>query len=252
MSMFMLKSILAVVFMAAGAAAVLAMLSLMGVTEHKTSPLSLRRLHRAMGWIFIILLIVTSIICIHYVARVGDRISNRAALHGVAALALIGVLAVKITIVRWFKGLLNFVPPMGIIAFVLAVVVAGTSAGYFFVREAASGGAGAEGEVAVGEGAAGEGAVGTAAGGSALGEAAAGRLVFEAHCSSCHATDNDESGYAPGLKGFLKKDALPESGRPATVENVISQLREPVGTMPSFNSLSGKETADLVEYLKTL
>jgi len=156
------------------------------------------------------------------------------------------VLAVKIAIVKWFKGLLNLVPGMGIVVFVLAFVVAGTSAGYFFVRGAASGGAGAvvaEGEVDE---------VTAEAAEPAEGDADSGRLVFEAECSSCHATDNDESGFAPGLKGLFKKDALPHSGRPASVENVISQLREPVGMMPSYNSLSGQDLTDLIEYLKTL
>ena len=59
MDLFLLKSILAVVFLISGIVAVLAMLSLMGKSEHKTSPQVLRKLHRAMGFIFIVLLIVT-------------------------------------------------------------------------------------------------------------------------------------------------------------------------------------------------
>lgn len=245
MSLFLVKSILAAVFLVAGVVAVLAMLSLMGVSEHKTSPKVLRKLHRSMGFIFVILLIITSIFCVKYVARVGDQISHRAALHGVFALALIAVLAVKIIIIRWFKGLLKFVPVLGIVVFVLAFVVVTTSAGYFFVRAAASGKAGTV-EVTAEE------AAGDAAEETSEGNVENGRLVFEAGCSSCHATDNDESGFAPGLKGLLKKDALPISGRAATVESVIIQLRDPVGMMPSFNSLSRQDLADLTEYLKTL
>jgi len=249
MSIFLVKSILAIVFLVAGAVAVLAMLSLMGVSEHKTSPKALRKLHRAMGFIFVILLVVTSILCVKYVARVGDQISHRAALHGVLALALIGVLAVKIAIVKWFKGLLHLVPALGIIVFVLAFVVAGTSAGYFFVRGAGSAGVG--GVTRGGE--MGEAGAETSKQGElAGGDAESGRLVFEAQCSSCHAADNDESGFGPGLKGLFERDALPYSGRPATLESVISQLREPVGMMPSYNSLSGEDLGDLIEYLKTL
>ena len=243
MSIFLIKSILALVFLAAGAVAVLAMFSLMGISEHKASPLTLRRLHRAMGFIFVLLLIVISVLCVRYVARVGDQVSLRGALHCVFALALIAVLAVKITIIKWFKGLLNLVPVMGIIVFVLAFVVVGTSAGFFFLRGAASGGA---------AGAAGEDTAGAGAGGLARGDLERGRTVFEAECTSCHAADNAESGFAPGLKGLFENDSLPHSGRPATVENVISQLREPVGMMPSYNSLAERDLADLIEYLKTL
>lgn len=237
MSIFLVKSILAIGLLAVGIVGVLAMLSLMGKSEHKTSPLVLRKLHRSMGFIFVILLIITSYLCIKYVAGVGDQISVRAAFHGVSALALIGVLAVKIVIIRWFKGLLNLVPVLGIVVFVLAFVVVTTSAGYFFVREAGTArevaGGGVRGEVA-------------------RGNADSGRKVFDAECSTCHEADSDESGFAPGLKGLLKKETLPQTGRPATLENVISQLREPVGMMPSFNSLAGKDLADLIEYLKTL
>jgi mono/diheme cytochrome c family protein len=226
MSFFLVKSILPIAFLAVGIGAVLAMFSLMGKSEHKASPLVLRKFHRSMGFIFVILLIITSYMCIKYVARVGDQISLRAALHGVFALALIGVLAVKIIIIRWFKGLLNLVPVLGIIVFVLAFIVVTTSAGYHFVRAAA-----------VSEGA---------------GDTQNGRKVFDSNCSSCHEADTKESGFAPGLKGLLKADRLPDSGRPATVENVIRQLREPVGVMPSFNSLSEQDLADLMEYLKAL
>jgi mono/diheme cytochrome c family protein len=161
----------------------------------------------------------------------------------VFALALIAVLAVKITIIKWFKGLLNLVPVMGIVVFVLAFVVVGTSAGFFFVRGAVSDGA---------AGAEREDAAGASADGPARGDSERGRAVFEAECSSCHAAGNAESGFAPGLKGLLERESLPHSGRPATVENVISQLREPVGVMPSYNSLAERDLADLTEYLKTL
>jgi cytochrome c2 len=237
MSTLLVKSILAVASFALGIVGVLAMFSLMGKSEHKTSPLVLRRLHRSVGLIFVILLIVTGYLCIRHVARVGDQISVRAAFHGVTALALVGVLAVKIVIIRWFKGLLNLVPVLGIVVFVLAFVVVTTSAGYFFVRAA---------------GTAKEVEAGGLSEELALGDEESGRKVFDTECGTCHEADSDESGFAPGLKGLLKKETLPHSGRPATLENVVSQLREPVGTMPSFNSLGEKDLADLIEYLKTL
>lgn len=241
MTLFLVKSILAVLFLVVGTVGVLAMFSLMGKTEHKTSPMTLRKLHRAMGTIFVILLVITTVLCARYVARAGDQISLRAVFHGSFALLLIGVLGVKIVIVRWYKGLLNLVPVLGIIVFVLAFAVVTTSAGYFFVRmgggkAAAAGAEPVEEEVPV----------------AAEGDPENGRAIFAENCSSCHATDNDEPGFAPGLRGVLRKDTLPESGRPATTENVISQLREPVGVMPSYNSITGQDLTDLIEYMKTL
>ncbi len=241
MSPFFVKSVLALVFVAAGSAAALAMFALMGRSEHKTSPMTLRRLHRAMGYVFVVLLVVTTVLCVRYVAQVGDRISVRAALHGVLAVLLIGVLAVKIVIVRWFKGLLNVAPALGVTVLVLAVAVAATSAGYFFVRLGAARGVDVAGV---------ETASGVAV--PAGGDADRGRGIFEENCSACHAADSDESGFGPGLKGLFRNDKLPASGRAATVGNVVGQLREPVGMMPSFSSVAGQDLADLVEYLKTL
>lgn len=251
MHIFLVKSILAVIFLGAGIVGLLSMLALMGRSEHKTSPLVLRNLHRAMGIVFIALLIVTSYVCITYVARVGDQISLRATLHGVSALALIAVLALKIVIIRWFKNFLRFVPVLGMIVFVLAFVVVTTSAGYYFVRAAGlAAGASSKG------GTADEISQAGLSGGTTPelpgGNVGRGRLLFDDKCSSCHETDTDDAGFAPGLKHVLKKGTLPHSGRPATVQNVLKQLESPVGMMPSYTSLSEQELADLVGYLKTL
>jgi mono/diheme cytochrome c family protein len=241
MPLFLLKSVLAVLFLVAGAVGTLAMFCLMGKTEHKTSPMTLRRLHRSMGFIFVLLLVITSVLCARYVARVGDQVSLRAALHGTLAVLLVGVLAVKLFIIKWYKGLLSLVPVLGIIVFVLAFAVVATSAGYYFLRMGGGAPAGEKPEARSGVIAA-----------AAAGDRERGRAVFEENCSACHATDNDDPGFAPGLKGVLKKDTLPDSGRPATVENIVSQLREPVGMMPSYSSITGQDLSDLIEYMKAL
>jgi mono/diheme cytochrome c family protein len=243
MSILLLKSVLAVVLLAAAVTALLAMLGFMGGREGMAGRPGLKRLHQAAGLVVVLLLIVISILCIRYVARAGDEVSLRAVFHGVAALALIGVLAVKLSIVGWFRGLLRLVPALGATAFVLAFVVVATSAGYFFIRSGVPAAGVVMGEMATGEA--------PVAAGDEF-DIERGEMVFEANCSTCHSVVDDERGYAPGLKGVLKKDTLPESGRPATVENVISQLRRPVGIMPSFNSLSNQDVDYLIAYLKTL
>ena len=86
----------------------------------------------------------------------------------------------------------------------------------------------------------------------AVGRALMGRARFEAKCSFCHYVDREESKLGPGLKGVLKNANLPYSGRPANIDNIRSQLESPVGQMPSFASLSDREVADILAYLKTL
>ncbi|UCE21412.1 MAG: cytochrome c, partial [Candidatus Aminicenantes bacterium] len=79
-----------------------------------------------------------------------------------------------------------------------------------------------------------------------------GRALFNSQCASCHFADREESKSGPGLKNLLKRDGLPSSKRPATVENIFLQLKKPFGVMPAFPSLSEKELADLIAFLKIL
>jgi mono/diheme cytochrome c family protein len=79
-----------------------------------------------------------------------------------------------------------------------------------------------------------------------------GAALFEQNCSACHYPDRRETKIGPGLKGILKGDRLPVSGRPATVESVRDQLITPYKTMPSFAHLSEGEVAALIAFLKTL
>jgi hypothetical protein len=122
MSFFLLKSILATVFLLAGIVAVICMFSLMGKTERKVSATFLRRMHKGSGFVFSILLIVISYFCIKYWVKVGDQLSVRAVLHGILSFGLIMVLVVKLAIVQFYKQFLRFVPQMGIIVFILRVL----------------------------------------------------------------------------------------------------------------------------------
>lgn len=251
MDSILLKAILALFFLAAGIAAVLFMFALMGKAERRMSATFLRRAHKTAGAIFTILLIVISIFCIKRVGIVGDNISTRSVFHAVFAIALIGVLAVKIVIVQFYKELIRFAPALGITVFVLALVVFSTSAGFYFVRLGTRPGVEEVTTLSererIGE------EIGPGDKGKVqVGDAEAGKEIFINKCSFCHYSDRDEAKIGPGLKSLLKNETLPYSKRPATVENVVSQMREPVGTMPSFSSLSDEEMANLIAFLEKL
>jgi cytochrome c2 len=81
---------------------------------------------------------------------------------------------------------------------------------------------------------------------------AKGKELFESKCSFCHDPNSTRTVVGPGLKGILKRDKLPVSKRPATPENVMRQLKEPDGDMPSFSYLSEKELEDIIAYLNTI
>jgi cytochrome c2 len=242
---FYVKSIMALIFLAAGIIAVLCMLALMGKSERRLSGTFLRRTHRTAGIIFFVLTVFISYVCIKFVAEFGGALSVRAVFHAVLALALFIVLLLKVLIVRFYRELIRIVPTMGLIVFVLAFLVVGTSAGHFFLKYGRTGSAAEQDSAQVETAEAGKEA-------ATKGDASKGSAVFENNCAFCHYSDRTEGKLGPGLAGVLTGDKLPSSGRPATAANVISQLEEPIGTMPSFTSLSEQEVADLIAYLVTI
>jgi cytochrome c2 len=238
MSFFLFKSILATFFLFAAIIAVISMLSLMGKTGRKTSDKLLRKMHKSSGFVFTGLLLVISYFCLKYWAMVGDQLSTRAVMHIVLSLALIIILILKLSIVRFYKQFLKFVPVMGIIVFVLSFMVFSTSAGFFFLRTLSAQAESPE--------------ISKPSQTPPHGNVEKGAALFKSKCVSCHFANKEENKHGPGLKNVLKKENLPFSKRPASVENIKKQLKTPFLTMPSFVSLSQQEIADLIAYLKTL
>lgn len=238
MPLFLLKSILGLVFFAASIGAFLTMFTLMGRPNLKLSARGVKILHKFFGLLFLLLLLILSYICIKYVGGVGDQLSLRAVSHSLLSLLLLVVFFIKMMIVRFYKQFLKFVPVLGIAVFSLAFVVTATSAGYYFLRTSNPPIPYSQEEIT-----------------SGAGEAPAtdlGKILYETKCAFCHLADSEENKMGPGLKGILKKESLPHSGKPATVKNIKNQLVRPVLSMPAFSNLTERELADLLAYLKTL
>ncbi len=238
MSFFLIKSILAVVFLLSAVSAVISMLTIMGKAEKKTSPKTLRKIHKISGILFFILLFVISYFCVRYWIKAGDQASLRAVFHGVLSLGLIIIFLLKVAIVKFYKQFLRFAPVLGMLVFCFAFVVFSTSAGFFLLQTFCASPAPSE-EI-------------HAAPSKIIGGPEKGASLFSSKCFSCHYPDREDKKIGPGLKGLLKKEKLPHSGRPATVENIKQQLIRPMAAMPSFANLEEQEIADLIAYLKTL
>lgn len=238
MSQFLLKSIVAVFFLVAGLTAALAMLTMMGRADEKKNPARLLRIHKGAGIVFGLLLLTLSVMCVRYWVKAGDEISLRAVLHSYLSLALLVIFCLKVIIVQFYRQLLKFVPTLGLTVLVLALVIFLSSAAYYFLRT-------------------GQASLQTLPSSpppqSGIREdAASGERLFKSLCAGCHASDSEEWRTGPGLRGILRKDKLPKSGRPATAENILKQLQTPYLAMPAFHSLSAQDTACLLAYLKTL
>ncbi len=238
MSFFLVKSILASVLMVSALAAVTSMLSMMGKAEKKSDPKTLVKVHRTFGRLFFILLLPLLILGMKHWTQVGDQASHRAVSHAVLAWGLIIIVLLKFAVVKFYRQLLRFAPALGMLVFSFAFVVFMISAGFYFVKTLSADKA-SDAEVKAGEF-------------EIVGDAEKGATFFNTNCFSCHYTDREDKKIGPGLKGLFKKDKLPHSSSPVSVENIRQVLIRPILTMPSFARMTGQEVADLIAYLKTL
>ena len=238
MSFFITKVIFGTIFFLSGLGATLTMLILMGRAEKKTRPTTLRKLHKFFGFIFFLLLLVLAFMGLRYWASVGDDISMRAVMHGILALALFIVFFTKIAIIQFFKQFLKMVPTFGLIVFCLSFVVFVISGKFYILRGYYSSPAGEIME--------------TSTNAQIQGRTGEGNNIYDSKCLSCHSSDTEERKIGPSLMSLLKKDSLPHTGNPATVENIKKQLIQPALTMPAFKDFTEQEVADIIAYLKTL
>jgi Family of unknown function (DUF6529) len=82
--------------------------------------------HRAVGDTIAVVLVVVALMCVGYFGLEGD-----AALHIVAAIGLLSVLALKIVVIRWWHAMGRFLPALGISVWLLLAFTWLTSAGDF-------------------------------------------------------------------------------------------------------------------------
>jgi hypothetical protein len=237
MPIFLFKSILGVLFFVTACVSLVTMLIMMGKADNKASLKTLRIIHKVSGFIFLLLLLGISYICLKYWAMAGDQISVRATMHSILALTLLAVFLIKISIAQFFKQLLKLMPAMGITVFTLVFVVTATSAGYYFLKMTSSGSPTQEMAEQTME--------------TIVPDVKKGQEIYQMKCEACHYSDREEFKSGPGLKGLFQKEFLPSSRKPATLENVKSQLSTPFLAMPSFKDLNQQDLTNLLEYLKT-
>jgi len=247
MSFFITKVILGTILFLSGLGATLTMLTLQGKAEKKTSPTTLRKLHKFFGFIFFLLLLVLAFMGLRYWASVGDGISTRAVFHVVLALALFIVFFTKVVIVQFFKQFLKMAPTLGLIVFCLSFIVFVISGKFYILREYYS-----APTAEISETSSATEITDNSTTKQIQGRIGDGKTIFDSKCLPCHSPDTEERKIGPSLMGLLKKDSLPHTGNSATVENIKKQLIRPALTMPAFKDFTEKELADLFAYLRTI
>jgi mono/diheme cytochrome c family protein/uncharacterized membrane protein YobD (UPF0266 family) len=247
---FLVKSFLSIAILLSALFAMYTMFEVFGRTEGKRDINRLKRLHRANGVFFVALYAVIAYFCLDYLLRTKAEPSPRAALHGVLALSVILLLAVKVAYVRVYRAYYNHAKTLGLLVALLALGMVATSAGYYLlVTRFGTEPPGREAKPleAVAPAVPERIVVRTDAG-----SIEAGKALYMEKCFLCHDPYGTETVIGPGHKGILRRDRLPVSHRLATPENVARQLRNPYDKMPSFSYLTEEQVEELIAFLNTL
>lgn len=250
MDISLFKSILSMVVILLVFIALFTMFEIFGRSEKRFNIEKLKKLHRANGILYLLLFIFIAYFCLDFVMEKKVEPSSRAMFHSVSALTVFILLCLKISIVRFYRQFYGKVQTIGLLIALISFVMVGTSGGYFLLVT----GIGTELPVnKVGERKK-----------DALqevikvviktdpGSIAKGRELYESKCIFCHDPYSTRKKFGPGHQGILKNPLLPASGKPATPENIINQLRNPFRNMPSFSQLPEKDVLNIIAFLNTL
>ncbi len=127
------NSILGLLFLAVAIAAARVMLYLKGRTKDKIHGNSLVWTHRILGYSFVGIYLFMILNMIIRVSHYQEELSARAILHVVFALAILPLLAVKISVARWYVSLTKHLFSLGITLVLLVFILNAISAGHFFL-----------------------------------------------------------------------------------------------------------------------
>jgi mono/diheme cytochrome c family protein len=257
MTIFLLKSLLSLLMLALAASGVYTMFEVFGREAQADRAKLLKRRHKFSGWAFVLLFVMITYLCIGFLVASKAEPSPRVALHILIALALIALFIIKVLFVRVYRQFYSMAKTIGISMGILTFVLVGLTAGVYLTTSRfgqdlttdKSAYYALQGPfLSVHQ----TGAPPVTAIRTDSQSIARGRTLFVSRCSACHDPESTTTKVGPGLKGLLKNPVLPVSKHPATAESLRFQLRQPMGAMPSFASLSDDEMNDLIAYLNTL
>jgi hypothetical protein len=125
-------TILSVVFILLGAVAVGTMMLRTG--RQGTSP-RLSTVHRVAGWTFTLLCLLLTVYMAGRMSRYWEELSPMVTVHCTLSVGLLLLLAVKVTVPRFFPGLSKHLFPLGFSVFLVAFSLVGVSGGFYLLRK---------------------------------------------------------------------------------------------------------------------
>jgi len=250
MDIFFFKSILSMIVILLVFIALFTMFEIFGRSEKRFNIEKLKKLHRANGIFYLLLFIFIAYFCIDFMVKTKVEPSPRALFHSIFALTALILLCLKISIVRFYRQFYGKAQTIGLLIALISFGMVGTSGGYFLLVTRL----GAD--------------IPSAKVGERKKEApqerikvvvktdpksiAEGKGLYESKCIFCHDPYSTRKIFGPGHQGILKNPLLPASGKPATPENIINQLRNPFRNMPAFSELPENDVLNVIAFLNTL
>jgi hypothetical protein len=127
------SSIISGVFLLAGAVALYTMFSIQGGRK-VSNPRVVILIHKTAGWLFVLLFLVMFVFMLERVEDYWEESAARIALHVALAVALLLLLAVKVLVARFFKGLNRNLFTLGVLVYLTAFTLVGITGGYYLMR----------------------------------------------------------------------------------------------------------------------
>lgn len=236
-----LKLILSISLVLSSLIGIYTMFEIFGKTERRKSMELLKKIHRLNGRVFFMIFLIGAGFCLYLLSQSKAELTPRASIHAFSAVAIFLLFSLKIAFVKYYRQFYSYGKLIGVVIALLSFNLIAFSTGYSLVT------GDMKQDIKISE--------------EQLnliakfdkGNPENGKRLFDNLCASCHYSDRkDFKRAAPGLKGILTEKTLPVSKKPATVENVVNQLRKPYKYMPSFSDLPHSDIADIVAYLKKL
>jgi hypothetical protein len=256
MTIFFIKSLLSLLLLATAVYGMYSMFQVFGGSV-AGNVARIKLHHKLSGYLYLLIVLLISYLCSGFAVASKAEPSPRAVIHIVLTLSIVTLLAIKVLFIRRFRQLYVQAKTIGIVIGVMSIVMIGISGGYFLTMTRFGQDRSADKSIYYrlerpfltvvrfdGPGAA---SIRTDRPSIGLG-----RKLFVSRCSTCHDPSSTRTIVGPGLKGLLKGPTLPKSGHPATAASIRFQLRQPMGSMPSFAYLTEDEMEDLIAYLNTL
>jgi len=249
MPLFLIKSFLSLVMLILALFAMFTMFEVLGRTEKRFNVTRLMSLHRINGKIYFVLFLIISYFCLDFILQTKGELSSRATFHMIFALTIIVLLVLKVFFVRVYRQFYGLVKTLGILIALMTFGMVGTSGGYYLLVTKFGTDVVLKKSIEEKKEVTKKAIITVRTDQESIRK---GKELYDSKCFSCHDPESTNTIIGPGHKGILKNPTLPVSKKPATLENIMNQLRTPFKDMPSFSYLSDEELQNIIAYLNTL